>query len=131
MAVNSAGFSKVATNALYVNIADVRTAIFNADGVTPVSWASAAPAATPLTSQGQVFRDLGKTVYAPAPTVPNAVAMQSTILRKVQWIPSGNVDFYGIGGTAANEFFTGYISLGGQTYAGGGAAGTIKFVRAN
>jgi hypothetical protein len=131
MAVNSAGFSKVPTNALYVNIADVTTSIFNADG-TAASWANAAPAATPLASAGQVFRDMGKTVYLPG--TPNAVAMQSTILRKVQWLAAPaatNYDFYGTGGTAANGFFSGYISLGGQTYAGGGAAGAIKFARAN
>jgi len=124
------GFSKVATNALYVNIASVTTSIFNEDG-SAAGWAAAAPAATPLASAGQVFRDMGKTVYLPAPTTPNAVAMQSTILRKVQWIPSGSVDFYGTGGGDSNGFFTGYISLGGQTYAGGGPAATIKFVRAN
>lgn len=122
--------SQIATNALYVNIADVRTAIFNEDG-TAAAWANAAPAATPLTSAGQVFRDMGKTVYLPAPTTPNAVAMQETILRKVQWIPSGSNDFFGTGGADANGFYTGYISLGGQTYAGGGPAATIKFARAN
>jgi hypothetical protein len=125
------GFSKVATNALYVNIASVTTSIFNEDG-TVAGWANAAPAATPLASAGQVFRDMGKTVYLPAPTTPNAVAMQSTILRKVQWIPQNSTaDFYGTGGGDANGFFTGYISLGGQTYAGGGSGATIKFARAN
>jgi hypothetical protein len=77
---------------------------------------------------------MGKTVYLPAPTAPNAVAEQSTILRKVQWIPQNWGGFYGTGGaagTVGSEFYTGYISLGGQTYAGGGAAGTCVFARAN
>jgi len=126
--------AQVPRNALYVNIAATSNAnIFNADG-SKVAWNASGPAASTLNTAGGVFRDMGKTVYLPAPTAPNAVAEQSTILRKVQWIPQNWGGFYGTGGaagTVGSEFYTGYISLGGQTYAGGGAAGTCVFARAN
>jgi hypothetical protein len=128
--------SQIATNALYVNIAACQSTIFDENG-NNAAWVTTTGVGAPagvLLSAGQTFRDMGKTVYLPSPTTPNAIAMQSTILRKVQWIPSGSFDFYGIGGAAGSvgtEFFTGYIPLGGQTYAGGGASGTCVFARAN
>lgn len=126
----AAGFSQVARNALYVNIANCSSFIFDASG-NQAAWANHLGL---LSSPGAVFRDMGKTVYLPAPTTPNAVAEQSTILRKVQFVPQGGAGFYGTGGaagTVGTEYFTGYIPLGGQTYAGGGAAGPCVFARAN
>ena len=115
--MSSAGFSKVTTNALYVNIASASGKVFTATGD-----AASLPAGALTT--GNVYRDMGKNLYLPAPTTPNAVGMQSTILRKVQWVPQAGAGYYGTGGpsgTVGSEFFTCYISLGGQTYAGGGA----------
>jgi hypothetical protein len=128
--------SQIATNALYVNIAACQSTIFDESG-NKAAWVTTAGvgnSAGVLLSAGQTFRDMGKTVYLPSPTTPNAIAMQSTILRKVQWIPSAAFGFYGTGttgGSVGTEYFTGYIPLGGQTYAGGGAVGTCVFARAN
>ena len=98
MAVNSAAFSQVARNALYVNIASVSGKLFNADGTANTALATVVGSGT-----GNVFRDMGKNAYLPAPTTPNAVAMQSTILRKVQFVPQGTtLGFYGTGGAAGN-----------------------------
>ena len=133
---------QVPTNALYTNIVDVRSSIFTATGA-PALWTGQAQAtganATGVslsTIGGALFRDMGKTVYLPDPTVPASVGSQSTILRKVQLV----IGYYGTGaaaGTAgagnSGEYFTGYIKLGGQTYGGGGdpTYGSGGFVRAN
>lgn len=123
--------SQVPTNALYVNIAAAQSSIFNADGATRAPWVSQFGSLS--TAATSLFRDMGKTVYVPDPTVPTSVGSQSTILRKVQLV-SG---YYGTGGASgtASEYYTGYIKLGGQTYGGGGdpapAAGAYCFARAN
>jgi hypothetical protein len=63
---------------------------------------------------------MGKSIYLPA---TNTGALQSTVLRKIQLVPSGaytNVN--GIGGannTTGTDYYTGYISMGAQTYGGG------------
>lgn len=132
---------QVPVNALYTNIVDVRSTIFTSAGV-PVTWTGLVSAPTSLsTIGGALFRDMGKTVYLPDPTVGSSVGSQSTIMRKVQLVTG----YYGTGAASAGqgaaggsgEFFTGYIKLGGQTYGGGGdpasaATGSaIGFVRAN
>ena len=138
---------QVPANALYTNIVDVRSTIFTATG-TPALWTGqaqttgASVTGVNLSSiGGALFRDMGKTVYLPDPTVAASVGSQSTILRKVQLV----VGYYGTGAAAAGtaaaggagEYFTGYIKLGAQTYGGGGdpasaATGSaIGFVRAN
>jgi hypothetical protein len=134
--------SQLATNALYVNIAACQSSIFDMTGAR-ANWVTApgvGNAGGALTAAGAVFRDMGKTVFLPNLGLPSGVAHQSTILRKVQFVPQGNLGFYGTGGPSSGdgtgEFFTGYISLGGQTYGGGGAGGggplgTTVFVRAN
>jgi len=120
------------SNKLYVNITAIQSTIFNVDG-TKVDWVSSSAtyvASGSVNLLGQlstpgaaVLRDMGKSVYLPAV----AGASQSTILRKVQLIPAGgvgtgapagNASGSGLAG-AANEYFTGYISLGGQTFGGG------------
>jgi hypothetical protein len=135
--------SQVPVNALYTNIVDVRSSIFTAAGV-PVTWTGNVPVTGSLSSIGcALFRDMGKTVYLPDPTVPATVGSQSTILRKVQLVTG----YYGTGAAGAGsqaaaggsgEYYTGYIKLGGQTYGGGGdpaAASSLPFpygfVRAN
>ena len=137
---------QVTANALYVNIAACQSSIYNETGAraTWVPTAGVGAASGALTAAGALFRDMGKTIYLPAPTTASAVGAQSTILRKVQYIPSGVLGYYGTGGasgTVGSEFFTGYIQLGGQTYAGGAGVGSgvglangvapIVFARAN
>lgn len=131
--------SQLPVNALYTNIANVTSSIFLADGLTKAGWVSQFGGLSTLGSA--LFRDMGKTVYVPDPTVPSAVGSQSTIMRKVQMVTG----YYGTGanGTAgvagapgtSTEYYTGYIKLGGQTYGGGGdpaaAAGAYGFARAN
>ncbi len=132
---------QVPVNALYTNITDCRSTIFTATG-TVVNWTGSAQttAAGDLKSNlssigGALFRDMGKTVYLPDPTVPASNGSQSTIMRKVQLVTG----YYGTGAGTGNaaaggsgEYFTGYIKLGGQTYGGGGdPVGSGGFVRAN
>jgi hypothetical protein len=129
---------QIPVNALYTNIIDVRSSIFGSNGLTVASWVTN-PGLSLSTIGGSLFRDMGKTVYVPDPTVPASVGSQSTILRKVQLVTG----YYGTGaassGTAAAggtlEYYTGYIKLGAQTYGGGGdpagAGGAYGFVRAN
>jgi hypothetical protein len=124
---------QVPANALYTNIRDVRSSIFTAAGVA-VTWTgdSAGIAGQLSTLGGALFRDMGKTVYLPDPTVPSANGSQSTIMRKVQFVTG----YFGTGNSATSDYYTGYIKLGGQTYGGGGdpaggAAAPYGFVRAN
>jgi hypothetical protein len=125
--------SQVPVNALYTNIVASQSSIFAADGLTKSTWVVNVGALS--TAGAALFRDMGKTVYVPDPTVPAAVGSQSTILRKVQLVTG----YYGTGAAnggaapgAAGEYFTGYIKLGAQTYGGGGdPVGSGGFVRAN
>jgi len=128
---------QVPVNALYTNIVDVRSTIFTSDGLTKAGWVTT-PGLALSTIGGSLFRDMGKTVYVPDPTVPTSVGSQSTILRKVQLVTG----YFGTGAAAgaaapgaAGEYYTGYIKLGAQTYGGGGdpalAGGAYGFVRAN
>jgi hypothetical protein len=124
---------QIAPNALWTNFASASNLIFDSNG-TVVSWATGGPAvSTGVASAGALFRDMGKVVYLPAPTVPSSVGEQSTILRKVQLVATGTNGYYGTGGSAGTvgtEFYTGYIRVGGQTYGGGNGAATV-FARAN
>jgi hypothetical protein len=129
-------------NALYTNIVAVQSSIFDASGLARAGWVTAVGSLS--TAGASLFRDMGKTVYVPDPTVPTSVGSQSTILRKVQLVTG----YYGTGAPATNgiagspgtttEYYTGYIKLGGQTYGGGGdpanasgLSGAGGFVRAN
>jgi hypothetical protein len=113
--------SQVPANKLYVNIVNIATQIVKTD-LSVVSWAGSVG----TTAGSVVLRDMGKTVYLPDPTTASSANAQSTILRKVQWVPTGTYGVYGTGagtGDAAaggrEEYYTGYIRLGGQTYGGG------------
>ena len=125
---------QVPANALYVNIAAAGSTIFTATG-GPVNWTGDLAGGTGLPAGSVLVRDMGKSVYLPDPTVPASVGSQSTIMRKVQVVRG----YYGTGaGTStsgAQDYYTGYIKLGGQTYGGGGdpapAAAAFTWARAN
>jgi hypothetical protein len=112
---------QISANALYINVGPIQSTIVDTV-LSTVSWVNLVNA---LSTPGAVIlRDMGKTVY-----VANATGLthQSTILRKVQLVPSGPLGSYGTGAAAAGnaapggpqEYYTGYIRLGGQTYGGG------------
>ena len=104
------------TTAMYINVASVYNKIYDSNGAI-ASWAhpGAGDFSNALATAGaSVFRDMGKTIYLPA---NSTVSSQSTILRKVQLVPAGAN--YGTGGNVANDFYTGYIRIGGQSYGGG------------
>jgi hypothetical protein len=119
--------SQVPTNALYVNIANCASTIFTPTGAR-VNWTGQLAS---VAAGGCLVRDMGKTVYLPSPTALTSLGSQSTIMRKVQVVTG----YYGTGGGPDQEFYTGYIKLGGQTYGGGGdpapAAGAFTWARAN
>ena len=116
-------------NRLYINITGVQSTIYDSTGAK-APWVNGVGALS--TAGSAIFRDMGKTVYIPSPTVGNVVGAQSSILRKVQLVPSGTAGFYGTGDSTAAEsntdaptsFYTGYILLGGQTYGGGTGTAT-------
>ena len=115
-------------NKMFINIGDIRSTIVDATN-TPVTWtgASAGIIAALQTPGSAVLRDMGKTIYLPDPTVASLANGQSTILRKIQYVPSGANGVYGTGAAASGqaapgasgEYYTGYIRLGGQTFGGG------------
>jgi hypothetical protein len=108
--------SQIPANKLYINIAPLQSTIVDVTGA-PVAWVTQVPA---LSTVGMVvLRDMGKTVYLPDPTVASLANGQSTILRKVQLVPSGASGVYGTGASSATDYYTGYIRLAGQTYGGG------------
>lgn len=115
--------SQIPINKLYVNIAGIQSSIFDATGVTKAAWVVGVAALE--TGGSAVLRDMGKTLYLPNPSG----AAQSTVMRKIQLVPSGTSGSFGTGGasgTEGTEFYTGYISLGGQTFGGGdGAAARV------
>ena len=119
--------SQIPANKLYTNLASAPSSITLADGVTVVPWLTGRTA----TAGALVVRDMGKSAFLPDINVPSASGSQSTILRKVQLVPSAGVGYFGTGGAAGttSEFFTGYIRIGGQTYGGGN--GVQTFVRLN
>jgi len=125
--------SQIPVNKMFINIGDIRSTIYDINGV-PVTWTgyNTAISGSLATPGSAILRDMGRTVYLPDPTIPSSVYAQSTILRKVQYVPQGANGVYGTGaaasGTAApggaQEYYTGYIRLGGQTYGGGDGVAT-------
>ncbi len=116
--------SQVPANKLYTNIASIASSIYDAN-LSTISWGTSVYGAGDLSTTGAaVLRDMGKTVYLPTP----GGASQSTVLRKIQIVPANG--YYGTGGADADNYLTGYVQIGGQTYGGGN--GTIsKVVRLN
>jgi hypothetical protein len=123
-------YDQLPSNKLYVNLADIRSSISDSN-LSSVAWVLNLGAAGQLSTAGAaILRDMGKTIYLPSPTVvpTSAVGGISTVLRKVQLVPSGAAGSYGTGGAGTNtsgsggavpDYFTGYIQLGGLTYGGG------------
>ena len=111
------------TTAMYINVASVYNKIYDSNGgVATWSHPEAGDFSNALATAGaSVFRDMGKTIYLPA---NSAVTSQSTILRKVQLVPAGVNGTYGTGGEVTNDFYTGYIRIGGQSYGGGDGSPT-------
>ena len=111
--------AQLPANKLYVNIAATPSSITDTQG-NRVPWLSQTGVAASLTTPGgAILRDLGKTVYGPNPNVPSAIGSQSTIYRKVQLVTQGANGYYGTGDNGNLTYYTGYISLGAQTYGGG------------
>lgn len=136
-------YSQIPANKLYVNIANANSTITDANQSTITFPAGIN---TLLSNAGQcVLRDMGKTLYLPAPSQVgvSAVGGISTVLRKVQIVPSGALGSYGVGGPitvgGVPDAYTGYIQIGGLTYGGGNGSGAggngaslaVKFVRLN
>ena len=125
-----AGFAQIPANKLWTNLADIRSTIVDSNN-NPVPWVVASQAQYYLSTPGAaVLRDMGRNVYLPNPTVATSVGSQSTILRRVQLVTSGQnvlgaAGYYGTGNSILSgagsdtDYYCGYIRLGGQTYAGG------------
>jgi hypothetical protein len=134
-------YSQIQTNKLYVNILDARSTITDSN-LSTVFGAAGNAFATALGTPGSVIlRDMGKTIYLPSPSVVpvGAVGGISTVLRKVQLVPSGTLGAFGTGGAGTNisgsgggvsDYYTGYIQLGGLTY-GGGSGSAARVARLN
>jgi len=119
-----ATYSQIPANKLYINIANIASTIVDSNN-NKVPWVTSAAASGLNTAGGAVLRDMGRNVYLPDPNVATAVGSQSTILRRVQLVPSLANSYYGTGDSALSaagsdtDYFCGYIRLGAQTYAGG------------
>jgi hypothetical protein len=104
--------------ALYINATDMRSTVFLSDGSTRAPWIAALG---PLSTSGAAtFRDMGKLVYIPDPTVYGGAA-PSTILRKVQYIPTGAAQTgNGVGGEATGSYYSGCVRVGAVDGVSGG-----------
>ena len=121
-------YSQIPSNKLYVNVGSIVSSITDSN-LSTVAWGVPLRILGLLSTPGAaILRDMGKTIYLPSPTaVPvGAVAGISTVLRKVQLVPTNGVSTlgsYGTGGSYAvggvPDYYTGYIQLGGLTYGGG------------
>ena len=143
------GYAQVPSNKLYVNIGPVYFSSIYTSSFTTPTWLTATTSGTAITgvytstissvlntAGSAIFRDLGKTIYLPSPTITpvGAVPGISTVLRKVQLVPAGTLGTFGVGGPASgleSDYFTGYIQLGGLQQGGGGNGMISKFVRLN
>lgn len=120
-------YDQLPSNKLYVNLAGIQSSITDSN-LSSVAWVTSVGALS--TAGAAILRDMGKTIYLPSPSVvpTSAVGGISTVLRKVQLVPSGAAGSYGTGGAGTNtsgsggavpDYYTGYIQLGGLTYGGG------------
>jgi len=126
-------YAQIPSNKLYVNFASALSTITDSN-LSTLYGAAGNPVATALATPGAaILRDMGKTIYLPSPTVVpvGAVPGISTVLRKVQLVPTGAAGTYGVGvGDTTGNYFTGYIQIGALTYGGGNGA-PVKFARLN
>jgi len=142
------GYAQVPSNKLYVNIGPVYFSSIYTSSLTTPSWITTtvgtgitatytSTISSVLNTAGSaVFRDLGKTLYVPYPSISSVGAVPgiSTVLRKVQLVPTGTLGTFGVGGPASGldtDYFTGYIQLGGLQQGGGGNGVASKFARLN
>jgi hypothetical protein len=119
--------AQMPANKLYTNLVPAQSSITDTLG-NVLPWVVRVGALS--TPGAAVLRDLGKTVYQPNPTLYNVLGSQSTIYRKVQLVTQGSQGYYGTGSDSNLNYYTGYISLGGQTYGGGNGVGS-GWVRLN
>ena len=136
----TSAYDQVPSNKLYVNLSNAQSFLYTSSFGVP-TWISGQGATSTVstvlaTTGAAIFRDMGKTLYVPSPTqVPvGAVPGISTVLRKVQLIPTGTMGTYGVGGPASGldtDYYTAYIQLGGLQQGGGGNGAPVKFVRLN
>ena len=112
------------TNTLFTNGTNMLSTIFLSDGTTKAPWVSTAAAITAgyygvSTAGSAVFRDMGKLVYRPSPD--RGLGAVSTVLRKVQLVPTGaSQTGQGVGTGADGSYYTGYVSVGGVDGVSGG-----------
>ena len=129
-------YSQVPSNKLYVNINNAASSILTSS-LTKATWVTNAGALGQLSTAGAaILRDMGKTLYVPSPSITavGAVPGISTVLRKVQLVPTGIAGTFGVGGAYAGtetDYFTGYIQLGALQEGGGGNGAPVNFVRLN
>lgn len=116
-------FNQIPANSLYINLVAVQSSIVDSNN-NPAPWVVAVGALS--TAGAVVFRDMGRQNVRPDPTIPTSVGGQSTLLRKVQLVPTGPAGgYYGTGNSSiagagsGTDFYTGYIRLGGFTFGGG------------
>jgi hypothetical protein len=135
-----ASYDQVPSNKLYVNIGSVLTQVYTSSLGTPTWISNQTNTSTISTALGTagaaIFRDMGKTLYVPSPTFTpvSAAGGISTVLRKVQLVPTGTNGTYGVGGPASGletDYYTGYIQLGALQQGGGGNGAPSRFVRLN
>jgi len=126
----TAEYKQTKSNTLYINVAGIQSTIVD-ENLNRVSWVNNATILGALSTPGAVIlRDMGKTIYVPDLSSGLATA-PSTILRKVQLVPTGSLGVYGVGAGSGNaapggpqEYYTGYIRLGGLTYGDGDGLAT-------
>lgn len=131
-------YSQIPSNKLYVNIASGAAASFTDSNLSTLYSSGDIYTALNGAAGTVILRDMGKTLYLPSPTVVpvGAVAGISTVLRKVQLVPTATLGRFGVGGSNAaatgptSDYITGYIQLGALTY-GGGNGQAVKFARLN
>ena len=130
-------YSQIPSNKLYVGIGNNANGLQSSitdSNLSTVAWVTSVGALS--TAGAAILRDMGKTIYLPSPTVVpvGAVAGISTVLRKIQLVPTGAAGTYGTGGAYAvggvPDYYTGYIQLGGLTY-GGGNGSAARVARLN
>ena len=119
----SGNYNQIPANSLYINLVPVQSSIVDSNN-NPVPWVVAVGALS--TAGTVVFRDMGRQNVRPDPTIPTSVGGQSTLLRKVQLVPTGPAGgYYGTGNSSiagagsGTDFYTGYVRLGGFTFGGG------------
>jgi len=133
-------YGQVPSGKLYVNLSNAQAFVYTSTLGVP-TWISGQIATSTIstalgTTGGAVFRDLGKTLYVPYPSISSVGAVPgiSTVLRQVQLIPTGTNGTYGAGGPASGldtDYYTAYIQLPGLQQGGGGNGAPVKFVRLN